>query len=113
MSNNTNKKYRSQSKNRRISLIVTYTILAVMAVIWLIPLLWIFISAFRCEYQPDGTFIGRVTSNFFPRAVGFENFRLLFTETERRSVGTREWMRLLRLRRIHSSGRPEEWNKNL
>ena len=79
MSDNT-KKYSSQSRNRRISLIVTYTILIVMAVIWLIPLVWIFISAFRCEYQPDGTFIGRVTSNFFPRQIGFENFRLLFTE---------------------------------
>ena len=81
MSNITKKKYSSQSRNRRISLAVTYTILAVMAIIWLIPLVWIFISAFRCEYQADGTFIGRVTSNFFPNAVGFENFKMLFTST--------------------------------
>ena len=80
MSDITKKKFSSQSRNRRVSLAVTYTILAVMAIIWLIPLVWIFISAFRCEYQADGTFIGRVTSNFFPKAVGFENFRLLFTE---------------------------------
>ena len=73
------KKYKSQSTNRRIALGVTYAILIVAAVVWLIPLLWIFLSAFRCEYL-DGTFVGRVTSNFFPKAVGFENFKLLFTK---------------------------------
>ena len=73
------KKYRSQSLNRRISLGVTYTILVIGAIVWLIPLLWIFLSAFRCEYQADGTFIGTVSSNFFPRAVGFENFKRLFS----------------------------------
>ena len=77
----TNKKYKSQSTSRRVSLGVTYAILIVMGIIWLIPLLWIFLSAFRCEYQPDGTFIGRVTSEFFPSAFGFENFKKLFTET--------------------------------
>ena len=74
------KKFKSQSTNKRIGLGVTYTVLIIAGIIWLIPLLWIFLSAFRCEYQ-DGTFIGRVTSNFFPNAVGFENFRLLFTST--------------------------------
>ena len=63
------KKYRSQSLNRRVSLGVTYTILVIGAIVWLIPLLWIFLSAFRCEYQADGTFIGRVTSSFFPKSV--------------------------------------------
>ena len=74
------KKYRSQSRNRRVGLGVTYTLLVILGIIWLIPLLWIFLSAFRCEYQ-DGTFIGRVTSNFFPKAVGLENFKKLFSET--------------------------------
>ena len=77
----TAKKYSSQSRNRRVSLGVTYTLLVILGIIWLIPLLWIFLSAFRCEYQADGTFIGRVTSNFFPRAVGLENFKKLFTGT--------------------------------
>ena len=76
-----NKKFKSQSANRRISLGVTYTILVIMGIIWLIPLLWIFLSAFRCEYQADGTFIGRVTSTFFPSALGIENFKLLFSGT--------------------------------
>ena len=60
MSDITKKKYSSQSRNRRISLAVTYTILIILAIVWLVPLLWIFISAFRCEYQPDGTFIGKI-----------------------------------------------------
>ncbi len=75
------KKVSSQSRNRRVSLGVTYAILIVMGIIWLIPLLWILLSAFRCEYQPDGTFIGRVTSNFFPNNYGLKNFKDLFTAT--------------------------------
>lgn len=73
------KKVKSQSRNRRISLGVTYTILVILSIIWLIPLLWIVLSAFRCEYRADGTFIGTVTSNFFPKQYGFENFSKLFT----------------------------------
>ena len=81
MSMNGKKKFKSQSRNRKVSLGVTYTILVIMSLIWIIPLLWIFLSAFRCQYQPDGTFIGRVTSNFFPKSVGFKNFQDLFTAT--------------------------------
>lgn len=75
------KKYRSQSRNRAVSLSVTYTILVILGIIWLIPLVWIVLSAFRCEFQPDGTFIGRVTSNFFPRSFGLKNFQDLFSAT--------------------------------
>lgn len=73
----TKKKYKSQSKNRRVGLAVTYAILVVLGIIWLIPLIWIILSAFRCEYE-GATFIGRVTSEFFPKAVGIENFKRLF-----------------------------------
>ena len=75
------KKVKSQSRNRRISLGTTYTILTIMGIIWLIPLIWIVLSAFRCEYRPDGTFIGTVTSNFFPHQYGFKNFSDLFSAT--------------------------------
>lgn len=82
MSNNLRpKKVKSQSRNRRVSLGVTYAVLSVLSVIWLIPLAWIVLSAFRCEYQPDGTFIGRVTSSFFPKQFGFKNFADLFSST--------------------------------
>lgn len=75
------KKVSSQSRNRRISLSATYIILIILSIIWLIPLVWIVLSAFRCEYQPDGTFIGRVTSSFFPKQFGFKNFTDLFSAT--------------------------------
>jgi len=75
------KKTRSASRAQKTSLAVTYILLIVMGIIWLVPLIWIVLSAFRCEYQPDGTFIGTVTSNFFPKAYGLKNFRDLFTAT--------------------------------
>ncbi|MBR0137265.1 MAG: hypothetical protein IJM15_02540, partial [Erysipelotrichaceae bacterium] len=64
------KKTRSQSRAQKTSLAITYAVLTVLGIIWLIPLFWIILSAFRCEYRPDGTFIGTVTSNFFPKAYG-------------------------------------------
>ena len=75
------KKTRSASRVQKTSLAVTYVLLIVMGIIWLVPLIWIILSAFRCEYQPDGTFIGTVTSNFFPKAYGLKNFQDLFTAT--------------------------------
>lgn len=72
------KKYRSQKAASRASLIVSYIILTVLALIWIIPILWIVLSSFRCEYN-NGTFVGTVTSNFFPRAFGLKNYVDLFT----------------------------------
>lgn len=68
------KKYRSQSGAARTSLIVSYVILTILALIWIIPILWIVLSAFRGD-------VGSVSSDFFPRKFGVENFRLLFTST--------------------------------
>ncbi len=66
------KKYRSQKASARTSLIVTYVILGILSVIWIIPVLWIVLSSLRGD-------VGPVSSNFFPRSFGFENFKLLFT----------------------------------
>ena len=77
------KKVKSQSRNRRISLGGTYTILTIMSIIWLIPLIWIVLSAFRCEFNGEPiaeNLIGKVTSSFFPKQFGFMNFQLLFTK---------------------------------
>ena len=81
MSTNAKKKFSSQSRNRRVSLGVTYALLIILGIIWLIPLVWIVLSAFRCEFKPDGTFIGTVTGNFIPHAVGLKNFKDLFAAT--------------------------------
>ena len=68
------KKYRSQSAAARSSLIASYVILTILALIWIIPILWIVLSAFRGD-------VGSVSSDFFPKKMGIENFRLLFTST--------------------------------
>ncbi len=74
------KKYRSQKRANAVSLALTYIILIIMALVWLIPFVWIVLSSFRCEYN-NGTFVGTVTSNFFPKAVGFTNYQKLFGAT--------------------------------
>ena len=66
-------KYRSQKASARSSLIATYVILIILSIIWIIPVLWIILSAFRGD-------VGSVDSHFFPQSFGVENFRLLFTE---------------------------------
>ena len=82
MKNNpANKKFRSQSTNRRIGLAVTYIVLIVLAMIWIIPLLWILLSAFRSEYN-EGTYVTSVTSTFFPSGFGIKNFVLLFNYSQ-------------------------------
>lgn len=72
------KKYRSQKGAELTSKIVSYFLLGLLSLIWIIPILWIVLSAFRVEYLPDGTFIGSTTSNYFPNRVGFDNFVKLF-----------------------------------
>ncbi len=68
-------------RNRRIANAATYVILSILVVIWLYPILWIFLQAFRCEYN-DGVLVGTVVSHYFPKQFGFDNFAKLFTETK-------------------------------
>ena len=75
------KKHGSMRRHRIIANIATYVILAILVVIWLYPILWIFLYAFRCEYNENGDLIGIVVSNYIPKQLGFENFKKLFTET--------------------------------
>ena len=51
------RKYRSQKAANRTSLLITYIVLIILCLIWLVPFVWILLSSFRCEYQADGTFI--------------------------------------------------------
>ncbi len=72
------KKFKSlKLKNLRTS-IFFHIILVVLAVIWLYPILWMVLMAFREEYTPGGDFIGIVQGSYFPKGLGFENFRRLF-----------------------------------
>ncbi|MDR1836236.1 MAG: ABC transporter permease subunit [Treponema sp.] len=63
------------------SLVVSHIVLIILAVIWLYPILWVVLSAFRVEYNDQGDLIGIVVSHYFPRGLGFENFKRLFTTT--------------------------------
>ena len=67
------KKYRSQKGAERSALIASYIVLAILALIWIIPILWIVLSAFRGDVR------GNVSSSYFPDSVGVGNFVELFT----------------------------------
>jgi arabinogalactan oligomer/maltooligosaccharide transport system permease protein len=66
---------------QRVSTILSYIILVVLVVIWLYPILWIILSAFRTEYNDQNQLIGIVVSNYWPKQFGLANFVKLFNDT--------------------------------
>jgi arabinogalactan oligomer/maltooligosaccharide transport system permease protein len=72
---------RSQKASEAVSLTVAHAVLIILALMWLYPMLWIALSAFRVEYNDQGDLIGIVVSHYFPKGVGFENFKRLFSVT--------------------------------
>jgi arabinogalactan oligomer/maltooligosaccharide transport system permease protein len=75
------KKFKSVKKSNRYSNIFSYILLFVLSLVWLYPILWIVLNAFRTEYNSSGQRVGIVVSHYFPKQLGLENFRLLFSET--------------------------------
>lgn len=75
------KKQGHMRRNRIIVNIVVYVILVLLCVIWLYPILWIILSAFRSQYNGDH-FVGGIVSNYFPKGLGFESMKMLWTETK-------------------------------
>ncbi len=69
------KKFRSQKGAERTALIASYITLTILALIWIIPILWIVLSAFRFDVK------GNVSSSYFPSKLGVGNFIELFTGT--------------------------------
>ncbi len=77
-------KLKSYKASQRTSLILSYIALAILAIIWLYPILWIFLNSIRAEYEATvqgPKLIGIVVSHYIPHAIGFDNFKYLFTET--------------------------------
>ena len=70
----------SQRTNEVISRTLSYFGLITLCLIWIVPILWIVLSAFRTELDSSGNLIGIVVSNYFPKDVGFDNFSNLFTK---------------------------------
>ena len=65
----------------RFFLIIPHAVLIILALIWLYPILWVVLNAFRVEYNDLGDLVGIVVSHYIPKGFGFENFKLLFTTT--------------------------------
>jgi len=75
------KKERSNKLQERLSLTGTYIIISVLAIIWIIPIIWMILTAFRVEYNTDGSYVGIVLGDFYPKGFGLENFTRLFQNT--------------------------------
>ena len=69
-------KSKGNSYNRRIAGdVAAYIFLTVMAIIWLIPIVWVVLESFNANTQP-------YQSTFFPTKYTFHNYVQLFTETD-------------------------------
>lgn len=61
------------NRNKKISILM-HTVLAILSVLWLIPVFWLILSSFRKEK-------GAYTSTLWPKAFTFDNYVRLFTDT--------------------------------
>ena len=68
------KKYASAKRKRLINNTVVHVILAILAVIWVFPILWVVLTSFRAEK-------GSYVSTFFPQSYTIDNYVKLFTDT--------------------------------
>ena len=72
-----NKKLSGSVKTKRlVTDIVVHAFLVVMAIVWLIPFVWLVAHSLRAESQ------GMFSATFFPKEYTFNNFIRLFTETD-------------------------------
>ena len=68
------KKLQSAKKKKMINNMIVHMVLAVLAVIWLLPIVWVILTSFRAEK-------GSYVSTFFPKAFTLDNYVKLFTDT--------------------------------
>ena len=67
-------KEKSYKRSKRISNIIVHAVLAVLAFIWVFPVLWVVMTSFRAEK-------GSYVSTFFPKSYTLDNYVKLFTDT--------------------------------
>ena len=67
-------------KNKLTNVLV-YFILIVLSIVWIYPILWIVLQAFRVEFNDNNELIGIVVSYYFPKSIGLANFKNLFLNT--------------------------------
>ena len=67
-------KIHSAKKRRFINNTIVHVILAILAVIWVFPIVWVILTSFRAEK-------GSYVSTFFPQSFTLDNYAKLFTDT--------------------------------
>lgn len=70
----TGKKPKSYAAQKRAGLIASYIFLIVLSIIWVIPIVWIVLTAFRAEP-------GTVSSTFFPQPYSWVEDGFKYTQT--------------------------------
>lgn len=67
-------KTKSAKQTRLVNNIIVHIILAILAFIWVFPVLWVVMTSFRAEK-------GSYVSTFFPKSYTLDNYIKLFTDT--------------------------------
>lgn len=67
-------KIHSAKKKRMINNVIVHVSLAVLAAIWVFPIVWVILTSFRAEK-------GSYVSTFFPKEFTLDNYIRLFTDT--------------------------------
>lgn len=67
-------KQRSAKRTRMVNNTVVHIVLAVLAVIWVFPIIWVILTSFRAEK-------GSYVSTFLPQGYTLDNYVRLFTDT--------------------------------
>lgn len=67
-------KVKSASRKRAINNTIVHIVLAILAAIWVLPILWVIMTSFRAEQ-------GSYVSTFFPKSFTIDNYVRLFTDT--------------------------------
>lgn len=68
------KKFHSAKRKRFINNSIVHVVLAVLAAVWVFPILWVILTSFRAEK-------GSYVSTFFPKSFTIDNYTKLFTDT--------------------------------
>ena len=68
------KKMRSAKQVKTVNNILVHTALAILAAVWVFPIIWVVLTSFRAEK-------GSYVSTFFPKAYTLANYTRLFTDT--------------------------------
>ncbi len=68
------KKQRSAKSKRLVNNTIVHIVLAVLAVVWVFPIVWVILTSFRAER-------GSYVSTFLPQGYTLANYARLFTDT--------------------------------